>query len=151
VIVNGASAFLDFLSQVFDADEVVRMAQPDGRIRHAEARINGGPLMMFDSDEGWPDTPAFLRVYVDDVDEVRRRAEGAGATIVTPPTTLWIGDRVARISDPWNNLWWVHTRVAEPTMEQLTAGPPDDEAVAADALVADTLTAEMRRRGRRGR
>ncbi len=67
--------------------------------------------------------------------------------MVTPPTTLWIGDRIARIRDPWDNLWWVHTRVAAPSEEELEAGPPDEEAREAIQMVGDTLDAEMRRRG----
>jgi PhnB protein len=151
VIVDGVPAFLDFLAAVFDAQEVVRLPGPDGRVAHAEARINGGPVMMFDSHDGWPPTPAFLRVYLPDVDGVVRRATAAGAVVVTPPTTLWIGDRVARVRDSWDNLLWVHTRVAEPTMEQLVAGPTDDDALRADRVVADTLVTEMRRRGRAAR
>ena len=146
VILDGASTFLDFLRQVFDAEEVIRLPGEDGRIVHAEARINGGPVMTFDTGPGWPATPAFLRVYVLDVDEVVRRAAAAGSRVVTEPVTLWFGDRIARIADPWDNLWWVHTRVFEPAPG--TYGPADEAGAADMATVGSTLEAEMRRRGR---
>lgn len=150
VILDGVPRFLRFLVDVFDAEEVIRMPGPDGvRIVHAEARIAGAAVMLFDSDVTWPATPAFLRVYVDDCDAVVERAVAAGARIVTPPTDLWIGDRAARFADPWDNLWWVHTRMAEPTMEQLGAGPPTTDAAADMENFGTSLASEMRMRGER--
>jgi PhnB protein len=149
VIVQEVPAFIDFLIEVFDAEEIVRMYAEDGvRVSHAEVRINGTPVMMFDSAEGWPPTPAYLRVYVADCAEVIRRATESGARIVTDPTDLFFGDRVGRFSDPWGNLWWVHTRVTEPSPEDLAAGAATPEASEALRYVGETLEAEMQRRGR---
>lgn len=149
VIVRGVPAFIDFLIEVFDAKEVIRMHAADGvRVSHAEVRINGAPVMMFDSADGWPPTPAYLRVYVPDCAEVLCRATLAGARVVTEPTELFFGDRVCRFSDPWENLWWVHTRVAEPSPEELTAAAGLPEAMNALRYVGETLEAEMQRRGR---
>jgi uncharacterized glyoxalase superfamily protein PhnB len=75
--------------------------------------------MMFDARPDWPDTPAFLRLYVEDGDEVFRRALAAGATTVTELTELFWGDRVGRVRDPLGNLWWVQQRVAELTPEEI--------------------------------
>lgn len=149
VIVQGVPECIDFLIKVFDAKEIIRMYADDGvRVSHAEVRINGAPVMMFDSADGWPPTAAYLRVYVADCAEVLRRASVAGASIVTEPTDLFFGDRIGRFSDPWGNLWWVHTRVAEPSPEDLTASAATPEAAEAMRYVADTLEAEMHRRGR---
>lgn len=149
VVVRGIPAFIDFLIEVFDAQEIIRMLADDGvRVSHAELRINGAPVMMFDSADGWPPTPAYLRVYVTDCAEVLRRATMAGARIVTEPTELFFGDRIGRFSDPWGNLWWVHTRVAEPSPEDLAAGPTTPEAAKALRYAGETLEAEMQRRGR---
>ena len=68
----------------------------DGVIGHAEVRIGDSVVMMFDKPE-WPATPAFLRLYVADDAEVRRRAAERGATIVTEPTELFWGDRLAAV------------------------------------------------------
>ena len=148
VIVDGVPAFIDFLSAVFDAKEIIRMLAADGvRVGHAEVRIHGAPVMMFDAASGWPPTPAYLRVYVADCDDVLQRATAAGARVVTEPTDLFIGDRVCRFSDPWGNLWWVHTRVAEPSAEELAAGATTPAAAVAMRYVGETLDAEMQQRG----
>jgi PhnB protein len=142
IIADGVAEVLTFLADVFGARETVRMTDPgSGRVAHAETRIHGVPVMLFDSGEGWPATPAFLRVYVGDVDDTVRRAVAAGAVVVTEPATLWIGDRVARIRDPWDNLWWLHARVGEPSMEAPAAGE------AAMTEFRESLNREMRRRG----
>jgi uncharacterized glyoxalase superfamily protein PhnB len=148
IVARDVPSLMDFLKKVFDATEIVRMYANDGvRVSHAEVRIDGAPVMMFDSTDGWPPTPAFLRVYVSDCDEVMRRAAAAGSRVVTEPTSLFFGDRVGRFSDPWNNLWWVHTRVAEPSMDELSASAGTPEAVAALQYVSETLETEMQRRG----
>ena len=47
VIVRGVPAFIDFLVEVFDAKETIRMYADDGvRVSHAEVRINGAPVMI---------------------------------------------------------------------------------------------------------
>ena len=146
IIVDGVPDFIDFLVEVFDAKEIIRMLADDGvRVGHAEVRINGAPVMMFDSDHGWP--PTSLRVYVADCDDVLHRATAVGARTVTEPTDLFIGDRICRFSDPWGNLWWVHTRVSEPSPEELAAGATSQAAQEAMRYVGETLEAEMLRRG----
>ena len=142
-IVDGVPAFLDFLRDVFDAEETVRMTTEDGsRVVHAEARIGGSPLMMFDSAPGWPPTAAYLRVYVPDVDATVERALRHGSRVVTVPTTLPFGDRIARLAARWDNLWWVHTRVGDAKPE------PDDDDLRAMAAVGASLEQEMLRRGK---
>src|SRR5437870_284097 len=97
VVAKRVPDFIDFLIAVFDAEEIIRMHAADGvRVIHAEVRINGAPVMMFDSADGWPPTPAYLRVYVADCAEVLHRATMAGARIVTEPTELFFGDRIGR-------------------------------------------------------
>lgn len=149
IIADGVPALLGFLADVFGAQETVRMTAPgSARVVHAETRIHGVPVMLFDSADGWPATPAFLRVYVEDVDDTVSRAVTAGAAVVTAPATLWIGDRAARIRDPWDNLWWLHARVAEPSPDELSAGPPDAAAQALMVRFGESLQQEMLRRGR---
>jgi len=69
--------------------------------------------MLFDLREGWPETPSFLRVYVEDADTVVRRALDEGATVVTEVTPLFFGESAGRVRDPWGNLWWIHERTEE--------------------------------------
>jgi hypothetical protein len=74
--------------------------------------------MLFDTPFA-VETPAMLRLYVEDAEAVLQRAVDAGATVVTPVTDVqaW-GDRVARLRDPLGNLWWLQERVEAPTPEE---------------------------------
>ena len=107
IISRDAARLIDFTKAASGAVELGRVPGPDGRIGHAEVRIGDSVVMMFDAADGWPDTPAFLRVYVADTDATYTRAQDAGATPVTDVTGVFFGDRVGRVRDPLGNLWWI--------------------------------------------
>ena len=46
--VNGAAAAIDFYKRAFGATEIMRMAQPDGRIGHAELQLADSRVMLAD-------------------------------------------------------------------------------------------------------
>ena len=110
MIVPGADAFIGFLRQVFDAEEVFRTAQPDGLIRHAEVRIGDSMLKLSDGAEGWPARPAAIHVYVPDADATYARAMAAGCRSLLGPTDMPYGDREADVTDPFGNNWYIGTR-----------------------------------------
>ncbi|MET0298773.1 MAG: VOC family protein, partial [Flavitalea sp.] len=37
----------------------------------------------------------------------------AGATVVTNITSLWFGEKVCRILDPFGNLFWINERIED--------------------------------------
>jgi uncharacterized glyoxalase superfamily protein PhnB len=53
--------------------------------------------------------PAFLYVYVDDVDGTYRRAIAADAESIEAPVDTPYGDRRATVRDPWANVWQIAT------------------------------------------
>ena len=111
VAVRDASGFLDFVAGVFGAAEVGRVGNPDGSIGHAETVVGDSVIMVFDAPESWPETPAFLSVYVEDADETVARAIDAGGVLITPVADSGIvGDRVGRVRDPAGNIWRTSTR-----------------------------------------
>jgi uncharacterized glyoxalase superfamily protein PhnB len=120
VAVKGAAGFIDFLKAAFDGKELGRVPNPDGTLGHAEVKIGNAIVMMFDSKPDWPLTPALLRLYVPDCDATYNQALKAGATSVTRPTLQPWGDRVARVRDPFGNLWWImaHLEDVSPEEEQ---------------------------------
>ena len=133
VIVRDSAKFLEFLAEAFGAEEIARVVGEDGTIGHAETQMGDSVVMMFDAKPEWPDTPAFLRIYVDDCDATTQQAIGAGATMVTEPGTMPWGDRVSRVRDPFGNLWWVMTRVEDLTEDEIAerwAQPEYAEALA---------------------
>jgi PhnB protein len=119
VIARGAARFLDFMAEAFDATELARVQSADGLIGHAETRIGDSVVMTFDSKEGWPATPSFLRIYVEDCEATCERAIAAGATSVTRPTEMPWGDRVGRVRDPLGNLWWIMARLEDVSPEEM--------------------------------
>jgi PhnB protein len=118
VIVKGAAQFIDFMTEAFNAVDLGRVTSEDGTIGHAEVRIGDAIVMLFDSKEAWPVTPAFLRLYVEDCDAVYEQALRAGASSVTKPTNVPWGDRVGRVRDPFGNLWWLMTRIEDVSPEE---------------------------------
>lgn len=130
VIVRGAARFLRFMKDAFGAEEIARVGE-EGAIGHAETRIGDSVVMTFDAKPDWPETPAFLRLYVEDCDAAYWRALDAGATPVTRPTNLFWGDRVARVRDPLGNLWWIQTRVEDVEEAEMARRAGDPEWMAA--------------------
>ena len=118
VIVKGAAGFIDYMVRAFDGVELGRVGE-EGAIGHAEVRIGDAVVMCFDSKPGWPETPAFLRLYVEDADATHRNAIEAGGTSVTEPIDQLWGDRGGRVRDPFGNLWWIMTRVEDVDPDEL--------------------------------
>ena len=109
VIVPGADAFITFAKEVFGAEEVFRMRQPDGSIGHAELRIGDSMLEVSDGGGAWPPRPAAIHVYLPDADAAYRRAVAAGARTLIAPTDMPYGDREADVTDPFGNNWYIGT------------------------------------------
>jgi uncharacterized glyoxalase superfamily protein PhnB len=127
IISRDTASLIEFVTRAFGAEEIARVVDENGVIGHAEFRIGDSIVMGFDARPEWPDTSAFLRLYVEDADAVHRQALDAGATSVTEVTDLFWGDRVGRVRDPFGNLWWIQSRVEEvsPAEMERRAGEPE--------------------------
>jgi PhnB protein len=141
IIAKGAAELLDFLQEAFDARERPgsRLTNEDGTIAHVEAEIGDSVVMALDAKPYWPETPSFLRLYVNDGDATFARALAAGATRVTEMTNLPFGDRVGRVRDPWGNVWWIHQHIEDVTDRQLAERAGEPEAMAAMRYVQESL------------
>jgi len=111
LIVDGASRTIEFLTTVFDAVEIRRFADANGKIRHAEVRIDDTVLMIADGAEGWPPLSAHVHIYVADVDATYQRALTAGATGVQAPVKKEDADKRGGIKDAGGTTWWIATKV----------------------------------------
>jgi PhnB protein len=122
--IAGAAEAIDFYTSLLGASEreYMRLALPDGTIAHAEIEIGGSVIMI--GDEQWPGghepspktlggSPVALFVYVEDVDDVFKRALEAGASSVEEPEDRFYGDRVAIFDDPYGHRWNVGTHVED--------------------------------------
>ncbi len=124
---QNAPKAIEFYKTVFGARETMRLAEPSGKIGHAEVEIGGSMLMI--SDE-YPDhdalspasiggTPVKLHLYVDDADAVVARAVTAGAKVIRPLEDQFYGDRSGTIRDPFGHVWFVSMRKEAITAEEV--------------------------------
>jgi uncharacterized glyoxalase superfamily protein PhnB len=147
VVVKGADRFLEFVERTFGLRTTLRVPNQDGTVGHAEVRVGESVVMVFDAAPDWPDTPSFLSVYVDDVDEAYARALEAGATVVTGLMYSRItGDRGCRVKDPVGNIWWLQTHLedVDPSSVGELFADPAELAVMREAQ--ESFAAEMRSR-----
>lgn len=130
LIIDGASAAIDFYKKAFGATELFRMPDESGkRIRHAELKIGDSPIMLADEfpEMGYRNpkalggTPVSLMLYVEDVDKVIPRAVSNGAKIVQPIKDQFYGDRSGTIHDPFGHVWTVATHIKDVSSEELMA------------------------------
>jgi PhnB protein len=137
VMVDGAAAAIAFYAEAFGAEELFRIAQPDGRILHAEIRIGDSLVMVGDADppfgapSGSSATTVGLHVYVEDVDGRVARAVEAGANLLQPVQDMFYGDRAGMLQDPYGHVWVFLTHQEELSTgeiqqrgEALLAGSP---------------------------
>ncbi|MDN3580854.1 VOC family protein [Mucilaginibacter flavus] len=115
IISPSSAKLIEFLKAAFNAEEIAnsRITNRDGIIIHVVVKIGDAMVMLFDSRTGWASTPAFLNLYVADVESVYQKAIKLGATPVTNITRLYFGEKVGRVLDPFGNLWWINERVED--------------------------------------
>jgi PhnB protein len=126
ITVDDGAAAIDFYQRAFGAVEASRMAEPSGRIGHAEVRIGDAVLMLSDeypehgarSPRSIGGSPVMLHLYVEDADAVVAAAAEAGATVEEPVADQFYGDRGGKITDPFGHRWWIATRVEEVSDEE---------------------------------
>jgi PhnB protein len=111
LIVDGASATIDFVRAAFDAVELRRFPDATGKVLHAEVRIDDTVVMIADGSPGWPPLPSHVHVYVADVDAAYRRAIASGATSVQEPIKKQDADKRGGVKDAGGTTWWIATKV----------------------------------------
>lgn len=111
LVVEGADKTINFLKTVFGATELRRHSGADGRIMHAEVRIDDTVVMIADGGDGWPSIPAHVHIYVKDVDATYKRALEAGATSIQEPVKKEDEDKRGGVKDSGGTSWWIGTKV----------------------------------------
>jgi uncharacterized glyoxalase superfamily protein PhnB len=127
LVCANASAAIAFYRQAFDAEELMRLPMPDGKIGHAMLRIGDSMLMLADEFPHWEShSPATLRgspvtihLSVPDVDGCFEQAVAAGAAVRMEPADTFWGDRYGVLVDPFGHHWSIATRVREVSVEQM--------------------------------
>ena len=119
LLLDDVPAFLDFVTQAFDATTIERMEDPDGTVRHAQVQIGTSRLMTGSAQGPWPPTSTFLYLYVEDADAWYQRALAAGATSMQEPKDEFYGDRTAGVKDASGTLWWLATHQEDVSPEEM--------------------------------
>jgi uncharacterized glyoxalase superfamily protein PhnB len=126
----GAAA--DWLVRAFGFTENFRYAEDDGTVSHVELQLGDGVVMLgypgrdyespkrhresCEAARRWSDVPWVIdgvHVYVDDVDEHYRRAEEAGATMLSGLEDQPFGDRLYRVEDLEGHRWMFSQHVRD--------------------------------------
>ncbi len=143
--VRNAAQAIEFYKKALGAQEISRMAMPDGKIGHAELKI--GDSIIFLSDEmpgmGMSKSPqtlggctSVLNLYVPDVDTTFERAVTAGAKTTMPVADMFWGDRYGTFIDPFGFAWGIATHV-----EDVSPADMDKRAKEAFAAMAEKKSA----------
>jgi uncharacterized glyoxalase superfamily protein PhnB len=114
LIVSDAKATLAFIEAAFGAERLRCIVRPDGKIMHAEARIDDTVVMLADPAEGWPPVAAHVHIYVKDVDASYAIAIAAGARSVMVPVQKGDADKRGGVQDAGGTTWWIATQVGPP-------------------------------------
>jgi PhnB protein len=111
--VHNAAEAIDFYARAFDAKELFRLAEPSGRIGHAELKIGPTTVMLCDE---YPEnnirgprtlggTTFSIHLHVGDVDSAFDQAVRAGASVVRPLQNHFYGERSGTVRDPFGHEW----------------------------------------------
>ena len=127
IIVRDAAAAIAFYKEAFGAEEIDRMAGPDGSIMHAEIKIGDSLVMLGEENEQWGTrsplstngNPGSLHIYVENADASFDRAVKAGAKVRYPMEDAFWGDRYGKVTDPFGHEWAIATRVKDMTKDEM--------------------------------
>jgi PhnB protein len=127
LIVKGAAQAIEFYKKAFGATESLRMAQPGGKVGHAEIRKGDSTIMLADeapevearSPQTIGGSPVSILLYVEDVDAVFARAVAAGAVVQRPVADQFYGDRTGGVKDPFGHVWYIATHVEDVSPEEM--------------------------------
>lgn len=127
LIVTNAGKAIDYYKEAFGAQELTRLATPEGRVMHAEIKIGDSPIMLCDEAPDWNalspqtigGTSVSIVLYVDDVDAVVNRAVATGAKLLMPVDDQFWGDRMGTVVDPFGHKWSIATHVEDVTAEEI--------------------------------
>jgi PhnB protein len=102
IVTQDVEGLVRFIKRTFGAKGRYHEERP------AELRI-GESIVMVSGLAGRKSAPAFLYIYVDDVDATYRRALKEGARSMEEPQEMPYGDRRAMVKDDWGNRWQIAT------------------------------------------
>jgi PhnB protein len=129
LIIKDAAKAVEFYKKALGAKEIGRLTSPDGKIGHCELQIGNGRMMLAEEVPQWGNkspqtlgaTPVSLAIYVENVDEVYKKAMAAGAIAdeKMPLQDQFYGDRSGTFTDPFGHKWTISTHIEDVSFEEM--------------------------------
>jgi PhnB protein len=127
LIVKGAAEAIEFYKKAFGARELIRFADPSGKVGHAEIKIGNSPIMLADehpevgalSPKSLGGTAVSILLYVEDVDRLFAQAIAAGGKVDRPVRDQFYGDRSGTLKDPFGHVWTIATHKEDVSLEEM--------------------------------
>ena len=132
LIIKDAASAIEFYKKAFGATELMRMADPSGKVMHAEIKIGDSPIMIADefpemgarSPQSLGGSPVNIYLYVEDVDALFSQAMAAGAKVLMPVKDQFYGDRSGGVTDPFGHVWYIATHKEDLTPDEIRQRAP---------------------------
>jgi PhnB protein len=115
ICVKGASEAIDFYKAAFNAEEVERILDENGRVSHAELRVRSARIFLADehpeidflSPASLGGSAVLLHLEVPDPDALFNQAVSAGASVTRPMADQGGGLRNGKLVDPFGHTWMI--------------------------------------------
>jgi PhnB protein len=116
--VNDAEKALKFYNNVFDADILTVLRNPEGTIRYAEFKVNDSIIMLAEDKNAHPGG-VLIRLYVGDAEEVFDACVNNGCEVIEPLREQFYGDKAGRVKDPFGHQWMISRHLEDLSPTQL--------------------------------
>lgn len=129
LVCAGAADAIAFYKKAFNAQELMRIEGPQGKLMHACIQIGDSKIMLADEfaecGSAGPKTlkgsPVTIHLYVDNADGVFAQAIKSGAKAKMPLDNMFWGDRYGIVEDPFGHYWAIATHVRDVSLDEIQA------------------------------
>jgi len=126
LVVDDATVAINFYVTALGATELMRFAEPSGKVVQAEVQIGNDVIALTEHDGDCNlspthlgGSPLLLTLTVDDADATGEAMINAGADVVIPIDDRYYGRREGRLRDPAGHLWIVSQHLEDLTDDQI--------------------------------
>jgi PhnB protein len=127
LVVDDAAAAIEFYVAALGGTELMRFADPSGKIVQAEVQLGEDLIALTEHDgdcnlspTSIGGSPLLLTITVDDADAVGEAMLSQGATVVIPIDDRFYGRREGRFRDPAGHLWIISQHLEDLTDDEIT-------------------------------
>jgi len=114
LFVENPNELIHFLKNAFYAEEINRSTNPqNGDIANVILRVGSSSFMISKARGQFLNMRTAFYLYVDNVDEIHKRAVEYGARVEFEPADMDYEDRQSGIIDPSGNYWWISKRLVK--------------------------------------